>query len=151
MPRVYLLDTSCIITLVKVELLFILKELYGSVLTTPEVVNEYGFNLPEWIVIQSVPDTNYQKILEASLDKGESSILALGLSIPDSILVLDDLKARKYAQRIGFEITGTLGILFKAKSAGIIPEIKPVLEQLKIIGFRISENVEIELMRLSGE
>jgi predicted nucleic acid-binding protein len=151
MPKTYIVDTSCLITLDKIGKLNFLRELYGTVLTTPEVVQEYNSIIPEWLIVQVVVDKNYQKILETSIDKGESSVIALGLSIPDSILVLDDLKARKYANRIGFEITGTLGIIYKAKTVGLIDKIKPFLIKLKENGFHISANIEDEILKLSEE
>lgn len=151
MPEVYLVDTSCLVSLDNAGLLYILKDLYHTVITTPDVVKEFMHPVPEWIKVKDVIDRNYQKVLETSIDKGESSIIALALSIPNSILILDDLKARKYARQLGLPITGTLGILYKAKSAGLIKRIKPHLDKLKDAGFRISENVESELLKLSGE
>lgn len=151
MPKVYLIDTSCLITLEKIEKLSILRELYGTIITTPEVIKEFNSHVPDWLIVKEIKDTNYQKILETSIDKGEASVIALGLSISNPVLILDDLKARKYAHRLGFEITGTLGIIYKAKLTGIVPEIKPLLEKLKIIGFRFSELIEKELLKLSNE
>ena len=151
MPEVYLVDTSCLIALDNAGLLYILHDLYETVITTPDVVKEYMNPIPDWVKVTDVIDRNYQKVLETSLDKGEASIIALALSIPDAKLILDDLKARKYAKQLGIAITGTLGILYKAKSSGLIKKIKPHLNKLKDAGFRISDNVESELLRLSGE
>ncbi|MFZ5977805.1 MAG: hypothetical protein ACOYU6_09120 [Bacteroidota bacterium] len=54
-----------------------------------------GALLPEWVEIVEVKDKSKQQILELQIDKGESSAIALALEIPDSTIVLDDIKARK--------------------------------------------------------
>ena len=47
-------DASCLILLNKIEGLFILAQLYGNILTTPEIAAEYGKRLPEWVAVTSV-------------------------------------------------------------------------------------------------
>jgi predicted nucleic acid-binding protein len=64
---------------------------------------------------------------------------------------MDDLKGRKEAKRLGFKITGTLGVLFNAKQKGFIPALKPCIDKLQTIDFRISPLVIKELLALSGE
>ena len=63
-------DTSCIIVLDKLELLYILKEIYGTVLVTKEVANEYGSNLPDWIYVKEVQDRKTLKLISAFVDLG---------------------------------------------------------------------------------
>jgi predicted nucleic acid-binding protein len=85
------------------------------------------------------------------LDLGEASAIALALELENVLLILDDLKGRVEAEKLGFRITGTLGILFKAKKLGLIPELKPFIEKLKDVGFRISDKIEFEILRKSNE
>jgi predicted nucleic acid-binding protein len=42
---------------------------------------EYGQPLPEWVLISKPESTQYQKILELDLDKGEASAIALPMEI----------------------------------------------------------------------
>ena len=51
MPAVIISDTSCLILLDKIQELAILKNLFGQVVTTQIVADEFGGLLPEWIVI----------------------------------------------------------------------------------------------------
>jgi predicted nucleic acid-binding protein len=67
------------------------------------------------------------------------------------LLILDDLKGRKEAERLGFRITGTLGVLFKAKKVGLINELKSYIEELKVVGFRLSPEIEEDILRKSNE
>lgn len=70
-----------------------------------------GALLPEWVEIVEVKDKSKQQILELQIDKGESSAIALALEIPDSTIVLDDIKARNIADKLGLNYTVQLVLL----------------------------------------
>lgn len=91
-------------------------------------------------------DKKQQRFIETLLDVGEASTIALASEKDNALLILDDLKARKLAKRLGLKFTGTLGILNKAKEQGVIVKIKPIIEKLKDAGFRISEAVIQDLL-----
>jgi predicted nucleic acid-binding protein len=152
MPNITVIaDTSCLIALSKIEGIELLKELYQEVNITEEIAFEFGETLPEWIRIESVKNKKYQQLLDLYLDLGEASAIALALEKVEVLLILDDLKGRKEAEKLGFRITGTLGILFKAKKEGLITELKPYIEKLKAVGFRLSSKIEEEILRKSNE
>jgi predicted nucleic acid-binding protein len=66
-------------------------------------------------------------------------------------LIIDDLKGRRFAQKTGIAITGTLGILVEAKIAGIIPAVRPLLLKIRETNFRISTKLELMALKLAGE
>lgn len=131
MPKIIISDTSCFIVLTKIEELDLLQKVYGQITTTIDIATEFGETLPEWVEIYSVVDKKRQQLLELRIDRGESSAIALALETPDCTLILDDYKARLIAERLGINITGTIGVIVKAKLQGIIPSIKPILEKIK--------------------
>lgn len=151
MPKIIISDTSCFIVLSKIGELDLLQKVYGQIITTPEIAEEFGETLPEWISIKNVSDKYSQKILELQIDKGESSAIALALEIPKSILILDDYKARKVAHQLGILYTGTIGVIIKAKLNGIIPSIKPYIEKIKQTNFRISDAIELQALKEAKE
>lgn len=53
-------------------------------------------------------------MLQATLDPGEASAIALGSEL-QGLLIVDDLKARKMASELQLDYTGTLGVLVEAK------------------------------------
>jgi len=53
------------------------------------------------------------------LDQGEAEVLALAEAHPPRLVVIDELRGRRYAQRLGLPLTGTLGILLLAKERGL--------------------------------
>jgi predicted nucleic acid-binding protein len=142
MPKTIISDTSCFILLSKIGELDLLQKLYREIYTTSVIAEEFGEELPNWVKIQDSTDKFRLQILEIQIDKGESSAIALALEIPESTLILDDIKARKIAQSLGLNFTGTIGIIIKAKLQNIIPSIEPIIEKIKQTNFRISPEVE---------
>lgn len=151
MPSVIIADTSCLILLDKIGELHLLNSLYGSIIITNAVASEFGSVLPDWFNIIEPTDKNYQSIIEASLDKGEASAIALALELKDALLIIDELKGRKFALQLGINITGTIGIILEAKSAGIIKTVRPLLSKIKKTNFRISEELEKQIINKAGE
>ncbi|HAQ39174.1 MAG TPA: DUF3368 domain-containing protein, partial [Saprospirales bacterium] len=61
----------------KIDIFDLLNQIYGEVIITPEIAEEYGEKLPEWVRIQAVNDKKYFDFLNTQIDKGEASGLAL--------------------------------------------------------------------------
>ena len=151
MQKVIISDTSCIILLDKIGELYLLNKLFGQVLITEIIAKEYDHELPDWFLIKNPENKNYQKILEASLDKGEASAIALAMEHTESLIIIDDLRGRKYAEQLGIKITGTLGILVDAKINGFLESVKAPLEKLQLTNFRISSELVRRTLEKSGE
>ncbi|MEI7895994.1 MAG: DUF3368 domain-containing protein [bacterium] len=151
MPKTIISDTSCFIILTNIGELDLLHKVYGQIVTTVEIANEYGEDLPEWIEIATVSDKYRQQLLEMQIDKGESSAIALALETPNCSLILDDYKARKIAEQLNIPFTGTIGVIIKAKLTGIIPTIKPLLLKIKQTNFRISDEIELQALSEARE
>ena len=151
MPKVIISDTSCLIILAKIGELDLLRQLYFKVTITQEILLEYGEHLPDWIEVQQAKDHYRQQLLEMQIDKGEASAIALALETRENILILDDWKARILAERLGLTVTGTLGVIIRAKNSGIIPSIKPYLDKIRETNFRISEELEQIALKEANE
>lgn len=151
MPKIVISDTSTLILFHKIDEFNLLKEVYGELLTTPEIAQEFNESLPDWIKVVSVSDKKYQTFLHTQVDFGEASAIALASEHEDVLLLLDDLKARKLATQLKFRITGTLGIIHKAKQLGIIEKVKPLIDKLLLTDFRIAENIVEEILKINNE
>jgi predicted nucleic acid-binding protein len=151
MPDIVIADTSCFILLSNIDELSLLHKVYGEIITTPQIALEFGSNLPDWIKIKSPADYQKQQLLELQIDKGEASAMALALELSGSLIILDDLRARVLAEQLGISITGTLGVIVKAKLNGIIPSVKPLLSKIKQTNFRVSSILEELALKQAGE
>ncbi len=146
MPRTIISDTSCLILLEKIGELEILHALFGEVLITSKVAEEFGMDLPEWIKIRDASNQTIIEILESSVDQGEASSIALAFEYLDSLLILDDLKARKLAYSLGLKITGTIGVLINGKHKGLFESAQEIIEKIRQTNFHISVELETKLL-----
>lgn len=56
MPKIVIADTSTLILFSKIDEINLLQKVYNELITTPEIAEEFGDKLPDWIKIQSVSD-----------------------------------------------------------------------------------------------
>jgi len=144
-------DTSCLILLYKIDELELLKDLADNVFITKTIKKEFGRTLPDWIHVKSPTDKHYQQILEMDFDPGEASAIALSLETENTILIIDDLKGRKVAEKLRLKYSGTFGLILKAKQNGIVTTIRPVLNKIKETDFRFSESLFRTILNEAGE
>jgi predicted nucleic acid-binding protein len=94
-----------------------------------------------------VPD----QIRSWDLGVGESQVLAHGLELPGSEVVLDDLAARRCARSLGLSMIGTLGIVVLCRHRGVISAARPVMETLREAGLRLKPALMDEALAKVGE
>lgn len=134
-------DASCFIILSNIAELDILRVTYGTVVTTTAIADEFGETLPDWVLIRDpIPGTRHP--LTSKLGKGEASAITLALEIPGSTVVLDDLRARRAAEHLDIAVTGTVGVIVRAKKNGHIVSVKPILRKMRKTNFRFSASIE---------
>jgi predicted nucleic acid-binding protein len=151
MQKIIVSDTSCLILLKKINKLDLLQKLFGRITITKIVADEFGSELPDFIVIENPINNTYQKILESFVDSGEASAMALAMQRKNCLLIIDDNKGRREAKQLGLTFTGTLGILITAKGKGLITSISEVLSEIQRTDFRLSPNLIGEAKRRCDE
>ena len=160
MPEI-ICDTSPFQYLFQIGHLDLLPRLFGQVIVPRAVVDELavgrkaGVTLPDpttlkWTDIRR-PVSEKALPLITDLGPGESEVLMLGLELPDVVLVLDDRLARRIAESLKLPITGTLGVLIDAKRAGLIAEVRPLLNQLQRLRFRLAPHTRRAVLEFVGE
>ncbi|OJV12383.1 MAG: DUF3368 domain-containing protein [Dyadobacter sp. 50-39] len=146
---VIIADTSRLILLEKIQELDLLRKIFEQVTITDEIAREFGGDLPDWVVVRSASKKNLAYNFD--LDPGEASAIALALELNSTLVILDDYKARKVAQRIGLDISGTLGVFLKAKNLNVIQSVRPLLEKIQQTNFRYSQKIFDQILLLAGE
>lgn len=139
MNKVIISDTSCLISLDKPGLLWLLKEFYKEIRITPKVKFEWGNSVPNWIKENRPEKIKLQSELEDKLGKGEACSIVLALEMQPSRLIIDEAKGRRTAKSYNLEIIGTLGILILAFKNSYLDDLENTLLQLKSNGFRVSD------------
>ena len=140
-------DTSSLIALEKIDLLPLLCKMYGEVVVTESVANEFGNLFLPCISLKRV-ESNLITLLtiDLNLGKGEADVIALATQTGRKVII-DDSKARKVAENIGVEVTGTIGILMKAEQVGLIPNAYEKAKELREKGFYVSDALLRDISR----
>ena len=157
MPEV-ICNTSPLQYLHQIGQISILPALAGSIIVPPAVLAELdagiakGLDLPQpenlkWVKIR-VPISATAASLITDLGPGESQVLMLALEVPGSVALLDDALARRVAIA---PIKGTLGLLLDAKHAGHLTVVRPSLDKLQDLGFRLAQPTREAVLKLAGE
>jgi predicted nucleic acid-binding protein len=156
-------DTSVVINLCCVSQGDLLRQLFREVVVPPAVAVEFarlassvprfaGLSLPEGIRRQAA--TTLPALLRSSLglDPGETAALALAVEIHADAVLLDERRGREVASQLGLRTIGFLGLLLQAKSAGLLPSVRPILNDLqRKAGFWVAEPLRRQPLRLAGE
>jgi len=144
-------DTSSLIALESIMELELLQKMFREIYITDEIQKEFGSKLPSWIKVKKLHDRTMLQVITLELDLGEASGIALALEMPDSLLIIDEKKGRNYANRLGINMIGILGVLIRAKEKGIIETLRPILNKLNECDFRMSEKLETDILKRVGE
>ena len=67
------------------------------------------------------------------------------------LIIMDEKLGRFHAKHADLKVTGTVGVLIKAKREGIINELKPLLFELRARDVWISEKFIDEILSLVHE
>jgi predicted nucleic acid-binding protein len=164
--RVAASDSSALIHLAAIARLGLLREFYDMVIVPPAVwrevveqgeqrtgVKEVRQAAAEgWLQIKPPASTATLSYLRSQLDEGEAEAIALALEQSPEILLMDEEFGRSIARQFGLKITGTVGILIRAKLAGRIPSLRRELDQLRGPGrCYLSESLCQTALREVGE
>ncbi len=68
MRKIIISDTSCLITLDKINQLLILKNLFNAITVTSVIAQEFGQTLPDFIETKDPSQNIFQKILQMNID-----------------------------------------------------------------------------------
>lgn len=150
--RVVIADAGPLIALARIDSLALLRGLFGRVGITVTVRHEilpvaYAFpdaalltrTLTEgWIDVIEEPQNDW-KPLNPGVNAGEASAINAARTKRDAgedvLLVMDDRAGRLEARSRGLALIGAAALIGLAKAGGLIPAVRPLLEQLTRSGY----------------
>jgi predicted nucleic acid-binding protein len=153
-------NTTPILSLIKIGKLDILKELYGQIMIPEAVFNEMevgkdwlfykDLSKIDWIRIEPIQQIT-SKLYLFDLDAGEAEVIILAQEQKADLVIMDEIMGRRYAKQLGLKLTGTLGILLRAKEKGLIEAIAPLISDLIKNGVWISSELIKVVLEKAGE
>ena len=153
-------NTSPLIGLYGLNLLSLLRDLYTEVWIPREVETEFlgtektihreVLDNAPWIKTIDLADPD-SMLVYGRLDVGEAAVLALAKAHNAHLVIIDEQKARREAEKIGLPSKGIIGVLLEAKKSGLIDIIKPLLIALQENGIYLSESLITDALKEAGE
>jgi uncharacterized protein len=152
-------DASPLIALAGIDRLDVLQSLFSEIIVPPAVLLEiskhdkpHSQELLERFRDYETPVRNRVAVdfLQNDLGCGESEAIVLAIEC-SSILLVDDSKARRFAQAEGIPIIGTIGVLLQGKKTGLISNVQHELDSLITNNIRISNDLYKQALSLAGE
>jgi predicted nucleic acid-binding protein len=159
--RLVISNTSPLLYLHQVGHLDLLWRLYGRIQIPLAVKKELmagaelGVAVPdtsilEWLEVRPLRDTTLLPVV-IDLGSGEAEAIALAVANPGSLLILDDSLGRRIAHVNSVTYTGTLGVLVKAKSEGLLHSVSPVIDALRKTTMHLTKSLIEMVLREAGE
>jgi predicted nucleic acid-binding protein len=154
-----ILNNTPLVALWVLGRLDLLRDLYGAV-TIPTAVRDEFLAIERdgreaalaeapWIKTATLRHPQ-RALVYTGLDEGEAEVLALAEET-GGLVVMDERKGRRYAQRLGLSLTGSLGILLFAKERGLVSSVADALTALRAAGLWVDPSLVAETLRLAGE
>ncbi len=155
-------DTSPLRALAHLGLLGLLQGLYGQLHVPPAVERELLHPPPalpvvdvrqlSFVSVQAPQQLGPVQHFRPALDPGESEALALAVELQAHSILIDERQGRARAKQLGLTPLGTLGTLVRAKQAGLITAVRPLMDRLENeIKFFISPQLRADVLRRAGE
>lgn len=129
----------------------VLKFLYQRVVVPMEVAKEvraggkqsFGLDVFEkalWLDIQSVAVV-LPPFLNNSLDSGEAAVIQTAMNMGIPLVCIDEVVGRRIARLCELNVTGSIGVLLKAKRLGFAVTIPDALARMRAHGIWLSDQV----------
>lgn len=157
-------NTSPVIYLSAIGHIDLLYHLYGTIAIPQAVYDELTVNPTapgaaevqqlDWIVVVPVQDRLYVDYLQMTydaMDIGEAEAITLAFEQAARLIILDNLAPRQVAQSLTLNVVGTLGVLRDARTAGFIPAVRPLVDAMIAVGFRITPHFYQQFLQDIGE
>ena len=148
-------NASPLISLGSVGRIELLHQLFGEISIPRAVLDEVkSVKVPTegWVVPRNVENAPLFRELEGVLDPGEAEAIALAVELRADLLLMDERRGRRIAEKHGLQMIGTLGLLIEAKGLGLIENVEQVIRELhRTAGFRVSQALFQRVLEEAGE
>jgi predicted nucleic acid-binding protein len=155
--RIVIVNSTPIIALHSTGRLEILRDLYGTIIIPEAVRDEVTIKDARtlerynWIHVKAISNAEAKITFTSALHDGEVEVMLLAREFGAGLVIIDDGLARKHAKYLNLTLTGTVGVILRAKEKGLLPEVKSVLDDLIADGLYLSDSVFNSVLRLAGE
>ena len=151
-------DTGALISLGHINKIHLIEEIFGEILIPEAVWDELkSYKHPDFdksyadFFYSRMRKINSKNYLKYMIDNGESEAIILYQELNADYLLIDDKKARKFAESLDLNCIGTVGILVEAKNRGLVEQIRPIFEKWLSVDRYFSKALLNQILEDSGE
>jgi len=116
----------------------------------PEMFARIPFEKAHWLDKLSEP-LEISSFLKNSLDQGESAVIQFALNAGIETVCIDEATGRRIARLSGLLVTGSIGILIRARKEGFPFSMRQAIERMLAKGVWLSEGLIAFALREAGE
>ena len=161
-----LCNTSPVIGMISIGRLSLLRELFSEIIIPEAVYKELcaGSSIhqkeieqvEDWVSkgyfkIYKVKNAEMVRRMYGKLHFGELEVIVAAKELGVKVAIIDEKAARKMASEFLIDTIGILGILLLGKRRGLISCEKPDIDQLRMNGYRISDELYYQILDKAGE
>jgi len=110
-----------------------------------------AFSDLDWVEVRPVLNQELVRSLQKDLDMGEAETIALALQLNAQVVLIDESAGYQIAKNFDLPVIRTLSMLKTAKHQQIIPEVRPLVEQMVQQGRWYAETLITQFLREIGE
>lgn len=160
MKKLIVSDATPIIAFSRIGKLELFHQIVGEILIPEEVSRELfeykkadvkSIKHCKWINVGAVKSKSDVELLMPTLDRGESEVIILSKELKASLVIIDELSARKVAMMLNLPLIGTVGLLIAAREKGLIDKVKPIWDKMIAQGVRYGEEFYRKVLDKIGE
>jgi uncharacterized protein len=97
-----------------------------------------------WMLVHpEVDPAAIQRFTAANVSPTDAAVIAFAQIRKATLLLADDAVVREVARREGLAVMGTVGILVRARLAGLVDRLQPLLDQLIAAGFYLEAGGDV--------
>ncbi len=148
-------NSSPLINLSKIDRLDLLQKLYGQIIIPngvfeelilkgefPKDIGKINSLIKNNVIeVKTIKDKNFVRALQKDLDIGESEVIALAKEENATLVIIDEVDARRIAEFHGLNKIGFVGILIKAKQKGLLDDVIGSIDLAIEKGFWINKEL----------
>lgn len=105
---------------------------------------------PAWLTVIPL-SASPSAVSVTVLDEGEAAVIQLALEQGLSRVSIDEVKGRRIAMALGLGVVGSLGLVARAKTLGIIPAMRPLVEKAMRDGVHYHSDLVERVLSSVGE
>jgi predicted nucleic acid-binding protein len=157
-PELLVINTGPLIALGRVDALDIVSKLPITIVAPLDVAGEieagsrlgHPVTMPAWVEVQPLAFP-LARIAVGTLDEGEAAVIQLAMERAIETVCIDEWRGRRAAIAAGLRVTGSLGLLGRAKRVGLIVAVRPWIAKLDAAGVHYHPDLVAKFLAAIGE